>query len=139
MPAFIMPIASSKAVTTFRHLDTFTQAYVEAMFWTECNSDNDELEDMTFDDLAPETLAQIVRDCEAFQRDHETLLDKAFARSDSYDESSAGHDYWLTRNHHGAGFWDRGLGAIGNDLTEMAHRDGETGLYLGDDGLLYLA
>ena len=29
----------------------------------------------------------------------------------------AGHDFALTRNGHGAGFWDRGLGAIGDMLT----------------------
>ena len=31
-----------------------------------------------------------------------------------------GHDLWLTRNGHGAGFWDRGLGALGERLTETA-------------------
>jgi hypothetical protein len=30
----------------------------------------------------------------------------------------AGHDLILTANHHGAGFWDRGLGAAGDALTE---------------------
>ena len=138
MPEFIMPIATASGIRTFRDLDAFTQAYVECIFFTDCHCDNEELEDATFDDLAPETLARIVEDCEAFQRDHETLLDKAFARSDSYSEEQAGHDYWLTRNRHGAGFWDRGLGSIGADLTTVAHRDGERSLYRGDDGLLYL-
>lgn len=35
------------------------------------------------------------------------------------------HDYWLTRNHHGAGFWDRGLGDLGDRLTEAAQQDGD--------------
>lgn len=26
---------------------------------------------------------------------------------DKYDPTQVGHDLWLTRNHHGAGFWDR--------------------------------
>ena len=30
----------------------------------------------------------------------------------------AGHDFALTRNGHGAGFWDRGLGKIGDMLTD---------------------
>ena len=30
----------------------------------------------------------------------------------------AGHDFALTRNGHGTGFWDRGLGAIGDMLTD---------------------
>lgn len=31
-----------------------------------------------------------------------------------------GHDFILTRNGHGAGFWDRGLGEIGDRLTEWS-------------------
>lgn len=51
-----------------------------------------------------------------------------------------GHDLWLTAQHHGTGFWDRGLGTVGDRLTELAHaskiagvdillpEDGDTGL-----------
>ena len=49
-----------------------------------------------------------------------------------------GHDFWLTRNHHGAGFWDRGLGERGERLTEHAHAYGEVHAYVGDDGAVYL-
>ena len=48
-----------------------------------------------------------------------------------------GHDLWLTRNYHGAGFWDRGLGEIGDKLTELAHSYGGVTLYIGDDGKIY--
>ena len=48
-----------------------------------------------------------------------------------------GHDFYLTRNRHGAGFWDRGLGELGDWLTEMSHPYGEFDLYVGDDGKLY--
>lgn len=37
-----------------------------------------------------------------------------------------GHDLALTENGHGAGFWDRGLGDLGDRLSEMAKLDGET-------------
>ena len=36
------------------------------------------------------------------------------------------HDFALTRNRHGAGFWDRGLGDIGARLTEAAHAYGDS-------------
>lgn len=49
-----------------------------------------------------------------------------------------GVDFWLTRNGHGAGFWDRGLGEIGVALTELSKSYGASDLYLGDDGLLYV-
>lgn len=51
--------------------------------------------------------------------------------------SQAGHDLWLTRNGHGAGFWDRGL-AFGGVLTSLATPYGAASLYLGDDDLIYL-
>jgi len=54
------------------------------------------------------------------------------------DPGQLGHDLWLTRNHHGAGFWDRGLGKLGDDLTLLAHSLGESELYVGDDDKLHL-
>jgi len=48
------------------------------------------------------------------------------------------HDWALTRNHHGTGFWDGGWQAPwGDRLTNLAHSSGEIELYLGDDGLIY--
>lgn len=49
----------------------------------------------------------------------------------------AGHDFWLTRNGHGAGFWDRGLGELGTRLTSASEPYGEANLYVGDDGKVY--
>ena len=54
------------------------------------------------------------------------------------DAAQAGHDFWLTRNGHGAGFWDRGLGERGDRLTNAAHVYGACDLYLGDDGFVYV-
>lgn len=34
-------------------------------------------------------------------------------------------DFWLTRNGHGAGFWDRGAGSVGKRLTDAAKSYGE--------------
>lgn len=54
------------------------------------------------------------------------------------DPGQVGNDFCLTRNRHGAGFWDRGLGALGDRLTAASHPYGTQDGYLGDDGLLYL-
>lgn len=43
-----------------------------------------------------------------------------------------GHDFLLTRDRHGAGYWDRGLGEVGRRLTEAAHPYGDSG-FLPDD------
>lgn len=47
-----------------------------------------------------------------------------------------GMDIWLTRNRHGAGFFDRGY--KNQDILEKSALDlGEKYLVIGDDGLLY--
>lgn len=53
------------------------------------------------------------------------------------EDEQVGHDFWLTRNRHGTGFWDRGLGELGRELTDLAHPYGEAHLYVGDDGQLH--
>lgn len=42
--------------------------------------------------------------------------------------AAMGHDLWLTRQHHGTGFWDRDelkANGLGDKLTEVAHAMGE--------------
>ena len=46
------------------------------------------------------------------------------------------HDFWYTRNGHGAGFWD-GDYENGEVLTDIADSFGEVSTYEGDDLLLY--
>lgn len=46
-----------------------------------------------------------------------------------------GHDLALTRNHHGAGFWDRGLGDAGDVLTDWAHSLGTLNVFHGHDSI----
>ena len=49
------------------------------------------------------------------------------------------HDFWLTRNRHGAGFWDGDYPEPeATQLTDLAHTFGECHLYVGDDNKLYL-
>tara|TARA_R100000808_G_C2080279_1_gene104398 strand:- start:296 stop:691 length:396 start_codon:yes stop_codon:yes gene_type:complete len=52
---------------------------------------------------------------------------------DWYGFEQFAHDFWLTRNGHGAGFWDRGLGKIGDQLTEHSKAFGSCDLYVSDD------
>jgi hypothetical protein len=47
------------------------------------------------------------------------------------DYKQAGHDFWLTRNGHGAGFWDGDwLEEAGERLTKASKRFGEQNLYV---------
>jgi hypothetical protein len=75
------------------------------------------------DDIAPESLAAITADCAMF-------LDINAKDLANINAEQAGHDFWLTRNGHGAGFWDRGLGAVGERLTASCKHDfGECGFW----------
>lgn len=113
--------------------DTFTKAYIECALWSSTDESTPQggfpLDDNYGpEDIAPETLAEMVADCRDFQ---ESFGDRIAGR-----EARAGHDFWLTRNRHGAGFWD-GDWPDGEFLTEMSHPYGEVNLYVGDDGKLH--
>lgn len=139
MPEFILYHGSAEGARTFAELDGFTQGYVEAMFWLakdescqDADGNPDEHPHWSFDMLAPETLKEIIEICKDFQTANAADLEAAG------NETQNGHDFWLTRNRHGAGFWDRGYpDEIGRRLTEAAHAYGEADLYVNDD-LLYL-
>jgi hypothetical protein len=49
------------------------------------------------------------------------------------DSGQGGHDFWLTRNGHGAGFWDGDWPEeVGKRLTEASKKYGEVYLYVQD-------
>lgn len=47
------------------------------------------------------------------------------------DLGQAGHDFWLTRNGHGSGLWDRNRGEVGQGLAEAAETYGAIDLCVG--------
>lgn len=91
------------------------------------------------DDIEDGTLKRMVEDCAAFRDQNASTLMGVIGEGDTgyYTLARAGHDFWLTRNGRGAGFWDRGLGAAGDKLTEACKKFGEFNLYVGDDGKVY--
>jgi hypothetical protein len=92
----------------------------------------------TEEDIAPDTLKQMLADCTAFCETHADLLaDIPQLRQEWSADEQNGHDFWLTRNGHGAGFWDRGYGELGRQLTDAAHAYGTFDLYVGDDGMIH--
>lgn len=115
-------------------MTVFSDAYREAIAFTDIHCDNPELESAEGNSAA--FSAAIDADCAGFQETNEALLSLAYERG-AYGEAQAGHDFWLTRNGHGCGFWDRGLGVIGAQLSVAAEAYGSVGLYVGDDNLIY--
>lgn len=116
------------------NLDQFTQAFIDALMWSEVDEHGEPIDrNYSVSDLAPETLARIVKDCAEFQAANGSEMA-------NYPDSMTGHDFCLTRNHHGAGFWDGDYPeAEGKALTAAAHEFPELSLYVGDDGKLYAA
>lgn len=101
-------------------VDPFVRAYLEAAEWTMNDEDRPDFE--RHPRWTKAALAQATDHCEAFQQD--CAADLA-----GLDPTQCGHDFWLTRNGHGAGFWDRGLGAVGDRLTAACRPYGEVYVY----------
>lgn len=127
-----------------RDLDTIVRAYVECALWSSHDyrpETPDESEPFdawaSADDIAPATMTQMREDCAA-------MIDAAkdVDGADWWTDEQFGHDFWLTRNGHGAGFWARHHastreGKAGDVLSAMAKIYGSVDLYLGDDGRIY--
>jgi hypothetical protein len=128
-------------------MDDFTRGFLVAALWTETDESREGRGDpldqnYDFSDLSSDTVEHATRDCERFQRENAALLERYYdARAYDPDQGTpqdyAGHDFLLTRNGHGAGFWDRGLGELGDALTEACKPYGEFSLYVGCDGEIY--
>ncbi len=122
--------------------DPFTLAYIEAALWSSSDDKERPLDqNYGIEDIADDTVATIEKECAEFQATHGALLEKAYElypRREWSGYAQAGHDFWLTRNRHGAGFWDRGIGKVGELLTEASYKAGERYIYVGDDGRLYI-
>lgn len=109
-------------------------AYETCALWSSTNDDGEPL-DSEPREFAPETAARMLHDCGRFMLDNWRLFRDACEPA-GYTADRLGHDLWLTRNGHGAGFWDRDeLPQHARDeLTAAAGSLGTADLYLGDDG-----
>ena len=96
--------------------------YLACALWTASDEHGEPLDkDFEVGDFHEESRSQASATCAAFCEQNAQLLA-------DMEPSQIGHDLWLTRNGHGAGFWDRGLGEAGDELTKSASALGETGV-----------
>lgn len=120
------------------NLDLFVDSYLETAKWVFCG----EIEG----DFSQEAIGTAQKDCKIF-------IDKVF---DHFGQKKgmellmtggqdlpylAAHDFFLTRNGHGAGFWDKPekYGSKESDcLTHIAVEMGESNVYWGDCNVLEL-
>lgn len=124
-------------------MNTFLASYIETALWSSTDDQGIPLDNSKYADteLAPETLKRFETDCTRFQTEYAKVisgLDDSVLRSFPPD-SHIPHDFWLTRNHHGAGFWDGDYPEpIATQLTDLAHSFGECDLYIGDDNKIHV-
>lgn len=110
----------------------FTAAYSVAALWSSTDDDGEPLDGEKHADrrFSTATRKRMEEDCRAFFTAN---------RGDIGDNvEQAGHDFWLTRNRHGVGFWDRPevYGTEASErLTKASEAFGECDLYISDRGL----
>ena len=112
--------------------------YIETALWSSTDDDGDPLDEGQHD-LSDEARSQMGADVERF---FNGLSELGLDLSGHTDERIA-HDFWLTRNGHGAGFWDGDYADLGEEnvklLTDIAKAFGSSDLYVGDDGEIYVS
>jgi hypothetical protein len=106
--------------------------YIDAALWSSTHDDGEPLDVMGVEAIHPDTRKKMRAEVADF-----VLKNRALLMASGLQDAQIGHDFWLTRNRHGAGFWDRGLGAIGGLLTDACRDFGEVDLYVGDDGKIH--
>lgn len=106
--------------------------YLDCALWSSTGDDDQPLDVLGVEAIAPETRAKMRAELTDF-----VLQNQALLKASGLQDTQIGHDFWLTRNGHGAGFWDRGLGQVGVALTLAAHKFPAIDLYVGDDGKIY--
>ena len=117
-------------------------SYLETALWSstdisaegDCDGNLDDNYDV--DDIADETITELKEEFNDFVTQVYELLEKE-GDSDYVSDGMLGHDFWLTRCGHGAGFWDGDWGSLGDALTEISKVYGNIDLMPCDDGKIY--
>lgn len=107
-------------VTALKH-------YVIALHWTGYYDSGDvddvaqELDTYTeWSDVPLDIVTECGYDLARFVEQNALLVSRYLTAYEETSPEQLGHDFALTRNGHGAGFWDRDLGQIGEDLTNAS-------------------
>ena len=145
------------SATDKARLRIFLDAYIKCALWSTPNTQfledgEEEEETCALDedygpyDLSPEVYREMREDCTDFlfahPQDPVTVFLSGLGEVSLWE---AGCDFWLTRNGHGAGFWDGDWDKPsfeedwGERLTERARPYGSVDLYVGDDKRIHSA
>jgi len=138
--------SSRDLVVNGRSMDEFTRGFLVTALWSSTDNSRDDGGDpldrnYSIDDFDPASLEGLAKDCANFQEENAAELDVVYetgVKADGSMEARCGHDFWLTRCGHGAGFWDGDYPEPeATQLTKASEAYGNVDLYLGDDGKIY--
>lgn len=112
--------------------EVFFNQYLTTILWAENpgkESDDAEDDDRSFQDhgvdrtkFDPELAATLRETCDKFCDDPAVAADLALWRDHFGDDEEAGHDFWLSAQGHGMGFWSRFGGVGPKNLEEAGDR-----------------
>lgn len=116
--------------------EAMIRGYLDCALWSSTDeSDESGGEPMdnnyTTSDIDDQTKRQMRADVSKFFIKNRALIDAG-----GQTDEQVGHDFWLSRNGHGAGFFDRDLGDVGDRLQAAAKKFGGFNLYV-DNGTIY--
>lgn len=115
------------------------RGYVECALWSETDNSTPSGGDpfdknYTADDIEPASLAKMAEDVQKFaDANADDIADSGLS------DQRVGHNFWLSRNGHGLGFFDENSvdSIIRDRLQDAARHFGESNLLV-DDGVLYI-
>jgi hypothetical protein len=125
-------------------VDEFEQGYISCLLWTDESQAQEDVSeagenwedfDWSEDMIDPESKDEIREVCEDFVTSNWDDLELYVQKGRPADH--AGHDFALSRNGHGTGFWDRGIEALGDRLHEAAKVYGYAALTLSHSKAIY--
>jgi hypothetical protein len=104
---------------------------LETLLWSECDADGNPLyKNYEVEDISEETYDKLRKDCDDFVEAHEVMLNES-----GLSDEKIGHNFVLSRNGHGAGFFDAGC-PHADELQKATKLYGTFGLYAAD-GIFY--
>jgi hypothetical protein len=129
---------------TLTDVEDIARGYAHAATWADLQIESrpDEFGSESYlyglDEIDEEGQRIIRQQCFDFALHNSEDVDTYLAEIDVPHDSTAGemcgHDLYLTSVGHGAGFWDRGLGELGERLTAAAKAYGVNGVWLDESG-----
>lgn len=134
----------------FTFVNPTIRALAETILWSSCDDSEIPLDrNYSAEDINQECLNRLYFEYTQFVNSVEKQITAIFGDNwesidEFYDiiqpiENQTEHDYIMTRNGHGCGFWDGDwMSGIADILTDAAKSFPEIDATLGDDGKIYL-